>query len=190
VYTKQFIDLLDTRKDTIHKLLERTEEFADKIRKNQQRYCLCHGDIHAGNILIENKNSFYIVDWDTLIMAPKERDLMFIGGGVANKWNTKEEEEYFYAGYTGTNREAEDRRTTGRGSTGYENIDFTLLLYYRYERIIVDLVEYYEQFFVENLNEDNQRAIIERVGSVFEPGDVMDMALRTEGKIRGLHPQF
>jgi spectinomycin phosphotransferase len=149
---------------------------------------LCHGDIHAGNILIADENSFYIVDWDTLILAPKERDLMFIGGGVANKWNTEEEEKYFYTGYTGTSREAEDRRTAGRGSTGYENIDFTLLRYYRYERIIVDLVEYYEQFFVEDLNEDNQRAIIETVGSMFEPGNVMEMALRTEGEIRLLRP--
>jgi hypothetical protein len=30
-------------------------------------------------MLIEDENSFYIVDWDTLIMAPKERDLMVPG---------------------------------------------------------------------------------------------------------------
>ena len=32
-------------------------------------------------------------------MAPKERDLMFIGGGVANTWNNPREEEFFYKGY-------------------------------------------------------------------------------------------
>ena len=32
-------------------------------------------------------HGIYIVDWDEPIMAPKERDLMFIGGGVANVWN-------------------------------------------------------------------------------------------------------
>lgn len=34
-----------------------------------------------------------IVDWDEPIMAPKERDLMFIGGGVANVWNDPSEIE-------------------------------------------------------------------------------------------------
>lgn len=42
---------------------------------------------------------FYLVDWDDPIMAPKERDLMFIGGGVGNVWNRSHEEELFYEGY-------------------------------------------------------------------------------------------
>jgi hypothetical protein len=42
---------------------------------------LCHSDIHAGNILIDVNDDFYIVDWDNPILAPKEHDLMFIGGG-------------------------------------------------------------------------------------------------------------
>lgn len=31
-------------------------------------------------------------------MAPKERNLMFIGGGVANVWNNPREEKFFYKG--------------------------------------------------------------------------------------------
>ena len=60
---------------------------------------LCHADIHGGNVLIDADGSIYIVDWDDPIMAPKERDLMFIGGGVANVWNNPHEEEVFYKGY-------------------------------------------------------------------------------------------
>ena len=60
---------------------------------------LCHSDIHGGNVLINGNNPIYIVDWDEPIMAPKERDLMFIGGGVANVWNKPHEEEFFYKGY-------------------------------------------------------------------------------------------
>jgi spectinomycin phosphotransferase len=49
--------------------------------------------------LVNGNNSIYIVDWDDPVMAPKERDLMFIGGGVANVWNKLHEEESFYRGY-------------------------------------------------------------------------------------------
>ncbi|MFN8476730.1 MAG: phosphotransferase [Kouleothrix sp.] len=40
----------------------------------------CHGDLHAGNIFLGDDGQLHTVDWDTLIRAPKERDLMFIGG--------------------------------------------------------------------------------------------------------------
>ncbi len=59
---------------------------------------LCHSDIHGGNVLIAENDALYIVDWDEPIMAPKERDLMFIGGGIANVWNKPHEEESFLPG--------------------------------------------------------------------------------------------
>ena len=49
-------------------------------------------------MLIDGKGDLYIVDWDAPIMAPKERDLMFIGGGVANVWNNPHEEDCFIKG--------------------------------------------------------------------------------------------
>ena len=48
--------------------------------------------IGAGNLLIDAKGSLYIVDWDHPIMAPKERDLMFVGGGVGSAWYRPQEE--------------------------------------------------------------------------------------------------
>ncbi len=54
-------------------------------------------------------------------MAPKERDLMFIGGGVANVWNKPHEEKYFYKGY------------------GSIEINIAILAYYRHERIVEDI---------------------------------------------------
>lgn len=48
--------------------------------------------------MIDGNDTLYIVDWDDPIIAPKERDLMFIGGGVANVWNERHEEVSFYRG--------------------------------------------------------------------------------------------
>ena len=82
----------------------------------------CHADIHAGNVFIDTHNKLYIVDWDTLIFAPKERDLMFIGGGIEH-WYKEEQSGLFYKGY------------------GFVEINLPALFYYRYERIIDDIVD-------------------------------------------------
>jgi len=36
----------------------------------------------------------YIVDWDDVLLAPKESDLMFIGGGIDEIWKTERERSY------------------------------------------------------------------------------------------------
>ena len=167
----KYSELLNDNKKVITELLETAEQLAAQIKKQKLNYSLCHADIHAGNILISGETGeFYIVDWDTLMMAPKERDLMFIGGGVANLWNKEEEEAEFYKGY-------------GR----YEDVDLSILVYYRCDRIIEDLVVYFNQFFTENVLEENQKAILERVGVAFVSGGVVEMAIKAIRKYeRGL----
>ena len=71
----------------IRRLVDRAEQLSHKLQGQLSRFVLCHSDIHGGNVLINGNDTLYIVDWDDPIMAPKERDLMFIGGGVANVWN-------------------------------------------------------------------------------------------------------
>lgn len=60
-------------------------------------YHIVAGD---GISYIDASDTFYIVDWDNPILAPKERDLMFAGGGqgVAGH-SAAEEEALFYEGY-------------------------------------------------------------------------------------------
>jgi spectinomycin phosphotransferase len=82
------------------------------------------------NVLIDEKGSIYIVDWDQPVMAPKECDLMFIGGGVANVWNNPHEEEFFFKGY------------------GKTKINMPILAYYRHERIVEDIAEYTQEFLL------------------------------------------
>ena len=157
-YAREFIKFLLSKKNEIYKIITRTEELSVKIKKTRINYCLCHGDIHPGNIIIPDSNDFYIVDWDTLIMAPKERDLMFIGAGIGNKWNTEEEINNFYRGY-------------GQ----QKKVDILLLTYYRCERIIVDLVEFFNHFFEKRTDEKDKEIIIEIVKSIFDKGNIVDM---------------
>ncbi len=64
----------------IRRLVDRAEQLGKKLQKHSPKFVLCHSDIHGGNVLIHENSDIYIVDWDEPIMAPKERDLMFIGG--------------------------------------------------------------------------------------------------------------
>lgn len=158
------IDFLNTfykNKNTISKILDRLEEVSNKINAKAIDLCLCHGDIHVGNILIE-QNKLYIVDWDTIILAPKERDLMFIGGGIGNKWNKKEDIDNFYLGY-GNEIKA-------------NNI---LLRYYRLERIIQDIYEFYEQVVNSKTEEGEKKLCIKYFKEQFEVNNVIDIALAT-----------
>lgn len=111
-------------KAIIHRLVNQAELLSQEILKQSHELVLCHSDIHTGNVLIDESNAIYIVDWDEPIMAPKELDLMFIGGGVANVWNSPREEAIFYKGY------------------GKTTINRKILAYYRHERIVQDTVEY------------------------------------------------
>jgi spectinomycin phosphotransferase len=162
-----FLYILKNNEITIRRMidyLERPEHLESITKKNMKdggAVCLCHGDIHAGNILVD-KNSFFVVDWDTIVLAPKERDLMFIGGGVGNKWNKEEEIEYFYEGY-------------GKSI----KIDMELIKYYRYERIIQDIYEFYRQILSAKTGKEKRKACYELFKETFKPNNVVDIALRT-----------
>jgi spectinomycin phosphotransferase len=86
-------------------IVRRAEHLARILQKQRPEFILCHSDIHGYNLLIDNNGALYIVDWDGLMFAPKERDLMFIGGGHGDSgYPPQEEEAMFYQGYGETNR--------------------------------------------------------------------------------------
>ena len=96
------------KRDEIGDLVGRAERLAQALQARSPAFVLCHSDVHAGNILIGADDAFYIVDWDNPILAPKERDLMFVGGGQGFTGHTPQEEEtLFYRGY-GRNADRSD----------------------------------------------------------------------------------
>lgn len=81
----------------IRRLVDRAEQLGQKLQGQTHKFVLCHSDIHGGNVLIEGNDSIYIVDWDDPIKAPKERDLMFIGG-VLQMFGISRMKESFFIG--------------------------------------------------------------------------------------------
>lgn len=153
----------------IRRLVDRSEALSQKVREKSPKFVLCHSDIHGGNVLIDKNGAIYIVDWDDPVMAPKERDLMFIGGGVANVWNNPREEEFFYKGY------------------GKTNIDMTILTYYRYERIVEDIAVYSEALLLKTTGGQDRLEMYQHFIDMFEPNGVVDIAFRTDAKLKANH---
>jgi spectinomycin phosphotransferase len=157
----EFIASLKKNAETIHRLITRAEELAQVLKDTPVQFVLCHTDIHGGNVLINKNNSIYIVDWDSPMMAPKERDLMFIGGGVANVWNKPEEEAFFYKGY------------------GHTEINKDILTYYRHERIVQDISEFAECILFSKSSNASKLENYNHFKAMFAPNGVVDIAFRS-----------
>jgi spectinomycin phosphotransferase len=158
---------LKAKRDEILDLVGRAERLAQVLLARSPGFVLCHSDIHAGNILMDADDAFYIVDWDNPILAPKERDLMSIGAGLMGAWRTPQEEEaLFYPGY------------------GPTQIDPFALAYYRYERIVQDIAAYCEQLLLTNAGGEDREQSLEYLTSNFLPNNTIEIAYKSD-KTRG-----
>lgn len=153
--------ILKEKRSEILKLVEHAEKLSQILQNQTIEFVLCHSDIHGGNVLISNDGSLFIVDWDEPVMAPKERDLMFIGAGVANVWNKQEEETAFYKGY------------------GKTEINMAMLAYYRQERIVEDIAVYAEALLSSTGSEIERATMLKHFRAMFDPRGVVEIALIT-----------
>lgn len=143
----------------IHELLARVEALGSRLRAKLFAQVLCHGDIHGANILVAEDGRIWLVDWDGPLLAPRERDLLFVVGSRIGRWVTPREEDVFFAGY------------------GPTEIDAEALAYYRYERRIEDFGENGERVFLDpHLSERARAEAAAGAIAFFAPGGDLDVA--------------
>jgi len=158
----KLVEFMKSKRSEITRLIERAEELALELQSKPEELVLCHTDLHGGNILISNTGDLlYIVDWDDPILAHKERDLMFIGGGIDEIWKSEREEAMFYEGY------------------GKTDINLSALAYYRYERVIEDLVVICEQILLTDEGGADRERSYGWFTSNFQPGNTIEIADKT-----------
>ena len=147
----------------ISHLVARTDALGIALQGRPLKQVLCHTDIHPGNLLLGENDALHIVDWDNPVLAPKERDLMLIGGCPA--WNSVRKEALFYQGY------------------GPVEIDATALAYYRYERIIQDIAAFCQQLLSPNTKcaggEDREQSLAYLMSN-FLPDHEIEIAYRQD----------
>jgi spectinomycin phosphotransferase len=158
---------LRVKRDETIELVRRAERLGQALQAHAPEFILCHADIHAWNLLIDVSGALYMVDWDTLIFAPKERDLMFIGGGLGDSvYTPQEEESLFYQGY------------------GETQINPFAMSYYRYERIIEDIAVYCEQIFLSSKGGQDRMRSLEDLKSNYLPNSTIEVARQSDRTLK------
>lgn len=151
--------LMRSRMNQIDEVRERAEDLADLLRQRALHTVLCHSDLHPGNFLAADDGRIFIVDWDEAILAPKERDLMYIG--ATGHPGGEKERNLFYQGY------------------GHADVDTATVAYYRYERIVQDLAAYCAQLLLSDEGGRDRAQGLEYFKSNFMPGGEIDIARET-----------
>ncbi len=135
---------------TIHTLLTSMEKLAGILQGRTFPYVICHADLHANNMLLDPANHLFVIDWDDVMLALKERDFIFVrepGAGA------------FFQGY------------------GQTEIDWVALTYYQCERAVQDLIECAQEvFFRDDLGEESKADAVQLFSDLFAEGDNVDAA--------------
>lgn len=114
-----------THSDSIITIVEQTEDLARRDLGGTA--VLCHADPHLGNVLV-TPDQLYLIDWDDVVLAPREQDILFFLGGMGSLGpTTKAQEEAFFIGY------------------GPVELDPSRLTYYRSARALEDIALWAEQ---------------------------------------------
>ncbi|MEU8222721.1 aminoglycoside phosphotransferase family protein [Kribbella sp. NPDC048915] len=100
--------------------------FGNRPEKPTGPRVVCHGDPHLGNVLVGD--GLRLIDWDDVIYAPREQDLMFMLGGMGEFGPvTENQRNAFLDGY------------------GAHAIDEDAVRYYRHVRAYEDVVGWSHQ---------------------------------------------
>ncbi len=136
----------------------------ERLTKQAPLFVICHADIHTANIIVTDEGDIKIVDWDEVLLAPIERDLMFfLGDGHA-----PQSEAAFLAGY------------------GDCHIDRAAIAYYRYDWTLQEFADYGERVFIaSDLGERDLALALREFEKLFAPGDVIQRARAAFARIPG-----
>jgi spectinomycin phosphotransferase len=147
----------------IRAVIARADALGERMRQLEARLVPCHADMHTWNILLDTDQQLWLVDWDEVILARKERDLMFMAGGIGGDGITPHTTACFLQGY------------------GDDAIDPVALAYYRYAWAVQDMAAYGEQvFFDADAGEETRREGVQGFMVQFEPGSIVSIARATD----------
>jgi spectinomycin phosphotransferase len=156
-YQEELATFWKAHNETIQTLVEQAELIGRRLQQADLKFVLCHADIHTANILLTQNQNMFIVDWDDTLLAPQERDLMFVlGEGTM----ATTEEQWFSEGY------------------GDVKLNRLAVAYYRYEWCVQEIGDFGERVFLRtDLGEETKKDSIKGFMQLFSHGDVVETAL-------------
>lgn len=115
---------------TIHEAIDILEKLAAELKAQTLPYVICHADLHPANLIRDASGQVFVIDWDEVMLAPQERDFIFI---------REPEADAFWDGY------------------GEREIDWPALTYYLWERVVQDAIAYaHDVCFRDDLGEESK----------------------------------
>jgi len=149
------IDLVAAKTRDLGALLrQRLSDDADA----ETLYVACHGDVHTYNVLVAGDGRLRVVDWDELLIAPPERDLMFIVGSPIGLPRGEREIALFTRGYGGM------------------PIVPARLAYYHAEWAVQDVAGYTERALSRTLGADSRASALSILHGLFDAGGEVEIA--------------
>lgn len=143
-------------------MLAAMDRLGDALRRESGTRVICHADLHPGNIIRDRDGGIHIIDWDDVMLAPKERDFIFVTDRPAGGPDSPA----FFKGY------------------GAGEIDWVALTYYRFERSVTDVIAYAEEVsLIPDLGEPDRMESARRFGLIFAPGYSADAAWASAARL-------
>jgi spectinomycin phosphotransferase len=94
--------LLHASAHDLERRLQEYDELVAHVRKSSDPWVVTHGEPHRANVIRGLQDGFYLVDWDTTLIAPRERDLRMVLDRELTGWD----EYVAIAGAASLNQEA------------------------------------------------------------------------------------
>ena len=79
--------LLSGRAVEVRRSLQAHDERAARLRRRSDESVVTHGEPHRANLIVDTAGAPYLVDWDTALVAPRERDLWHVLDGEQAGWD-------------------------------------------------------------------------------------------------------
>jgi Phosphotransferase enzyme family len=79
--------LLAPRAREVERRLARHDAVAARVRARSAGWVVTHGEPHGGNVIFDPAGGLHLIDWDTALRAPRERDLHMVLGDDLTGWD-------------------------------------------------------------------------------------------------------
>lgn len=144
---------------TINTVVTSLEKLAQALQRRSGPYVLCHADLHPANLIRNRTGQVFVIDWDEVMLAPKERDFIFVSEPPTDS-SVRQDLPPFFQGY------------------GRTEIDWIALTYYHWERVVQDLIACAQDVFLrDDLGEETKADAVQ----------LFDTIMAGEGQIQAAY---
>lgn len=101
-YAEPTRTLLQVGASDLERRLQEYDDLVASVRESPDTWVITHGEPHRANVIRDREGGVHLVDWDTTLIAPRERDLQMVLDEDLTGWD----EYSAFAGAASLNHDA------------------------------------------------------------------------------------